>query len=504
MNFTSRTIRFTSLSAFLLGAFGCELRPVSAALDESPLPYVVSTTSNGHRLATRIPVPAGMLESGTSVYQGTQYTPSESPPGEATGNWVRQNTWYYPYGWSDRDEFWFGWMLLDLFSIDRAHHVSPLPLESQGVSVLFSTFQNDRFTAYYPPEVSNSLNNALNGTGADSVFGIFFRAWPRDTLVAAQIDPGSAAWNAGLRSDDRLLRFDGRWASQSLTYLRDTAGHRSVEIQFLHPATGATTSVSVLRSQHLMPSLFVDTLPGAVGYIAIGQFVSTDQIATDILFQTAATWLESNSKGAWILDLRGNGGGTINAAQNIVSALVGTGANLMHLRERTLVDATMEGMEIVDTLRANNVARRLAGRSIYLLQDRHSASASEIVISALRENLGSSVVTLGDTSYGKGIGQIYEQTPLGGYMAVTCLHIDPMNHPSYHQIGIAPDQRLVSNDSIIARSWDLARAKSSARTLGILPGMPDFSVLEWNRREFPKKIREPMFPATLRHPFEIR
>lgn len=499
-------LRVLFLGLVATGLVGCQFQPVSASLAESQIPYAVRAQGSGWRLDTRLPVAPFDLAPGVSYYTGPDYTPTENPPGEPQGNWVRQNTWFYPQQWGTHEEFWYAWLFLDLFSVDRANHGVPTGLESNGVQALFRVFQNDGYTAYYPPEIAGALGDALGGTAADSVFGIFFRAWPRDTLVAAQVEPGSAAWNAGIRSDVRLLRFDGRWASQALTYLRDTAGHRAVDIEYLDPSTNLPKAVRVQRTPIVMKSLFYDTLPGAVGYVAVGQFVSTDKVATDELFQAAALWLEQHSKGRWILDLRGNGGGTIETARRIASALLPRKTDLMRVHERSYDPRTLGGLDLVDTLRTDDsVPRRLANRPLYLLQDRKSASSSEILLSALRENLGSSMETFGDTSYGKGIGQIYVPTPLDGLVAVTCMHLDPVRASRYHGIGIPPDHLVVSADSTIDRVWRLARPSAAARTAALLaPTAPHSAALEWNRREMTRRTSDPLLPARPGRPFPVR
>lgn len=496
-----------SLAAVVLALGGCEFRPVSSSLEAHAAPYVVERSNAGWRLSIEVPVTPGSLGRGVFSHTGPEYSLSQPPPGESDGSWVRRNTWYYPQSWGAFEEYWFGWTLLDIYSIDRAHHVSPLALQGQGTGALFETFASDHFTAYYPPEYFEQLQDFLQGTASDSVFGLFFRPWPRDTLVASRVDPGSAAWHAGMRDADRLLRFDGRWAATSLGYLRDSTRGRIVEFEVYRPSSGLVSSYAIRRSSHNMPTLYSDTLPGGVGYVSISQFVSTDGIATDELFQDAAVWLEANSTGPWILDLRDNGGGAIRAAERLVGALVPAGSGLVRYRERFLDQATLGGYESVDTARAtDSVARRLTGRSILVLQDSNTASASEIVISALRENLGASVRSLGDTSYGKGIGQIYVSTPLDGFMAITCMHIDPLRAPAYHLAGIRPDDLLPYGDSTIAKAWEIALAAKGAgrKSSTSAASTPDFAAIGWNRAELRRGSVQPLLPATSRRPFEIR
>lgn len=495
-----------SLVAGSLALVGCEFRPVSSSLEAQPDPYVVERSNSGWRLVTELPVTPGTLRLGLYSHTGIEYALSEPPAGESVGSWVRRNTWYYPQYWGTFEEFWFGWMLLDIYSIDRAQHVSPLAIQTQGTEALFETFASDHFTAYYPPEYFELLQDFLQGTASDSVFGLFFRPWPRDTLVASRVDPGSAAWNAGVRDGDRLLRFDGRWAATSLGYLRDSTRGRTVEFEVYRPSTGPV-SYAIRRLPHSMPTLYSDTLPGGVGYVSISQFVSTDGIATDELFQQAAAWLEANSTGPWILDLRSNGGGAIRAAERLVSSLVPARSDLVSYRERDLDPATLGGYEFVDTARAtDSVEQRLTGRDILVLQDSNTASSSEIVISALRTNLGASVRALGDISYGKGIGQIYVSTPLNGFMAITCMHIDPLRGEPYHLVGIRPDDVLPYGDSTIAKAWEIAlAAKGAGRKMATVGAMrPDFEAIGWNRAELHRGSVQPLLPATPGRPFPVR
>ncbi len=488
-----------------LVASGCQFQPVSASLNESPAPYVVRSIGTSWRLDTQLPVSAGDLPEGISRFTGPEYLAAETPPGEVTGTWVRQNTWYYPARWTATEEFWYGWMLLDLFSVDRVHHINPLVLEEGGASELFSTFRSDRFTAYYSPEVAERIRNILGGTTVDSIPGFLFRVWPRDTLVVAYVQESSPAWKAGIRPDDRLLRFDGRWAATSLKYFEDTAKHRVVEIEFFRPGEGLPRTASVGRAPGVLPSVVVDTLPGGVGYMQIGQFVSTPGLATDSLFQEAAKWLESHSKGRWILDLRDNGGGTIETARRIISALLPRRTELLRIHERDFNSKTLAGFDRYDTMRtADSVPLRLTGRPLYILQDTNTASSSEILVSALRENLGSSLETFGLRTYGKGIGQIYVDTPLEGIMAVTCLYLDPMRNPRYHGIGIDPDHRLEGTDPVIDQAWKAARGGVALRSLGGAGTRSlDAQVLEWNRRQTTSRKMSPLYPRDAQRPFPV-
>jgi C-terminal processing protease CtpA/Prc len=488
-------MRLYGLPLLLLGFLaGCQFDPLSEDYAQSDnLPYRILQRPDGSRqLETRIPVP-----SGSSTYSDPLHQLDSAPSGQSPGTWWRQDNIHASDSWGPTEEFWFGWYLLDAYQIDRQNQTSPVPLVSQGVANLFYKFHADSlhgaiYTRYIPPVNAGTLNSELNGTIQDSVLGIFFSVWPRDTLVVAQAIQGTPAGKAGLQNGDRILTFDGRPAKSALSYLTDSVGSRKIRLVYLRPGTGLDT-ISIGRAGAIMPTVFRDSLPGGIGYIYIGQFAPSDPVSglasTDVQFQDAAAWVEANSKGGWILDLRDDGGGVIDVSRCIASALVPSPAKLIQITERSVdfnaANPMLDGQVSSSPMMDSSVTHRLQGRTIRILQNGYTASASELLISALRENLGSSVREYGTTTYGKGIGQLYFDTPLGGLMAVTCLHLNPVHQPSYHQIGIAADVQSTDPDSTVVFAWrDASSSSAAARNLAKTPGFqPDLSAIAWNRNE---------------------
>lgn len=482
----------------------CDYEPVCTTVTAERSSYFISNENGLWRLDTHLPVETGFMSNDNPV-SGSEYILNENPPGEPHGKWIRQNTWYVPENWGSNEEFWYGWLMLDLYSIDRNYHCSPLSLMACGTEKLFNAFANDRFTSYYSPEYYNSLLNLLNGTETDSLFGIFYRVWPKDTLIAGMVVAGSPAWNAGLRADDRLLEFDGRIAIKSFAYLNDTAAHRPVTFKYFRPVNGLTYTVTIIRGICEMPSVYADTLPGKTGYMLITQFVNNGNMSTDKLFDDAASWLSKNSTGAWILDLRNNTGGSVGVVHSIISSLLPDSSDIALIRERILDYSTLGGYEQIDTMRTiSDKTKYMSGREIYLLQNRSSASSSEIMISSLRENLKNSLHSIGDTSYGKGIGQYYISTPLNGFMAITCMHIDPIYNASYHGHGIAPDVYLTDNDSVVVYAWRNSRLNNALKKSNIKEVELNFNAINYNLLQTGNKNIPVLFPADSIRPYPVR
>jgi C-terminal processing protease CtpA/Prc len=498
----SRLLALPCLLLFTLLA-GCQFDSVGEDYAQSDnLAYrVLQRSDGGRQLETRIPIYPNFFQGFTSGSMSDTVHLDSTPSGQTKGTWWRQNNVYIAQPWGDLEEFWFGWWLLDVFQIDRQNQTIPTPFVSQGVAALYRAFEsdaykNDTFTRYWPPISSSYLDGLMNGSSQVLKFGIIPRPWTpsnpngQDTLIIAQAPAGTPAGNAGLRNGDRILTVNGHWAS--LDYLNDSVGNGNTIFVYLRPGVGLDT-VQMSRAAVAMPSVWADTLPGGIGYLTITGFDTGDSttvpivLPSDLQFQASATWLDSVTKPGrpWIFDLIGNGGGSIDVAQNIASSILPAGDSLVQMTKRDLPDSSdyLEGQVTSYPLTESSVPPHLHGRSILILQDGGTASASELVISALRENLGSQVREFGGTTFGKGIGQYYFPTPLGGYMAVTSLHINPIHgKPTYHHIGIPADVAAPTDSAAIVLAWqDAISGAASARSLAVAGLRPNSQALAWNR-----------------------
>jgi len=489
-----------------LAALGsCDVRTVPTGienLDETA--YSVETGPGGGTLRLRIPLPPP--EASESY---PEFASEETPPGFPAGNWKEQLELVSVPIWSASQEYWYGWFWLHLFAIDRAHLPDPRNWRDQGLESLYVAATRDangaydRFTRYFPPELGDRVSNVLSGTEDSYHFGFFVRMAPSDTVVIGSVVAGGPAAIAGLRRDDRLLDIDGLPLDSALARIDPSRPTRH-NLHVFRPREAKELSLAATTGQVTYPSVWVDTMPGGVGYIRIEQFVSESGNATDALFADAVRQMDSlrTWSGDWILDLRRNGGGTIASAQGVAGTLLGASMPLVRVRERDVDPATLRGFSAESILKspAGSHLARPAGRIVFL-QDSLTASASEILLSSLQETLPTGgMITYGTRSYGKGIGQIYVGTPLGGYYAVTAMHIDPLTRPSYHHLGIAPDV-AVPVDSILVRALaDILRPSVAAREFARLDtrglaGADRWNLAERRNRSAPPPLRTVDLPG---------
>lgn len=454
----------------LAGLGACDVRTVPTSIENiDETAYSVETVPGGGTLRLRIPLPPPDASESYPEFAG-----AETPPGYSAGNWKEQLNLVSVPVWSTSQEYWYGWFWLHLFAIDRGHLPDPRGWRDQGLESLYvaatrdAKGTHDKYTRYFPPELGDRLSHLLAGTEDSYQFGFFVRMAPSDTVVIGSVVAGGPAAIAGLRRDDRLLDIDGLPLHTAMARI-DRSRPTRHDLHVFRPSEAQELTLVATTGQVTFPSVWVDTMPGGVGYIHIEQFVSEPGNATDTLFARAVRQMDSlrTWAGDWILDLRQNGGGTIASAQGVAGTLLGASMPLVRLKERDLDPETLRGSSVENILKSPESANlaRPAGRIVFL-QDTLTASASEILLSSLKETLPADrMISYGTLSYGKGIGQIYVRTPLGGYFAVTTMHIDPLNHPSYHHVGIAPDV-LVPIDSILVRALtDILRPSVAAREL---------------------------------------
>lgn len=474
------------IAGVLLAA--CDVRTLASNqenLDESA--YRLETSNTGGDLFLRIPLPSDMASQ-------TQEMPSritpEAPPGYPEGIWREHLTLLTGVYWGASQEYWWGWYLLHLLAIERDRLPDPRPLRSAGIESLFvaatrdGSGGHDRFTRYYEPEIGQRVSQALSGASEDYRFGFFLRAGGSDTPTVGSVVSGSPADRAGLRRDDRILDVDGLPLEQALASLDQTRSTNHL-LTLFRPSDSRILEFTLQTAPVQYPSVWVDTLPGGIGYVSITQFLAEEDNSTDDEFAAALSEMEGlrRDRSAWILDLRGNGGGAIIASQGVAGSLLGPSVPLVRVQERRVDDRLMFGYTH-DTLLESPASARsaLPEGKLYFLHDDGTASASELVLSALREKLPAGrMVSYGIRTYGKGIGQLYLQSPLGGFYAITCMHIDPLLAPRYHGVGIAPDVTTSENTILERALADIAAGSAAGRKVSMPMGVGLAD--RWNLRE---------------------
>lgn len=232
----------------------------------------------------------------------------------------------------------------------------------------------------------------------------------RDGVYVQSVIAGTPAEKAGLRYGDRFLLVDGKdakdWSSAEVS--KNVRGEKGtpVKIKMERPGVKNPLDFEIVRGGVPLPSIrSYFMLPNGVGYVGLtGGFQETTAAELD----DALSELKSQGMKSLVLDLRGNPGGILEQAIEVVSRFVPSGQTVVSVKGRTNYATPRE-------LRA--VGGEKESLPLTVLINGASASASEIVAGAVQDYDRGLVV--GTESFGKGLVQRVYQMPYGTGLTLT-------------------------------------------------------------------------------------
>ena len=265
----------------------------------------------------------------------------------------------------------------------------------------------DPYTLYVPQEEQEDfqmmLTNTYGGIGA-----VIYKPDVNGNVLINEPYEGSPAAKAGIRCGDEVLAIDGvsthgLTSAESSDRMRGKPG--PTVVLTIKKLRGETVDVPVVRERISLPSVeYVGMLNEADGYVLLEKF--TDGVGQNI--RDAYHELKAQGMKRLVLDLRGNGGGLMNEAVNIVSLFMPRGSVVVTAKGRAA------GSEQVYKTTTDPVDTEIP---IVVLVDSGSASASEIVSGALQDYDRATIV--GTRTYGKGLVQSIRPLPYDGQLKVT-------------------------------------------------------------------------------------
>jgi C-terminal processing protease CtpA/Prc len=234
----------------------------------------------------------------------------------------------------------------------------------------------------------------------------------------------------------------------------------------------------MVRDTVSFPTVLADSLGGA-GYIAIFSFTQ-NTVEGGSTYEEFRRALDATRRfPSTVLDLRGNGGGSLPVVLRMCDEVL-SGGVIIRLIERGLQGGASVRTETA--YRANR-GEKHEGRAFVLLADDGSASASEIFIAALRENLQSPFV--GASTYGKGVGQASFDTPGGGVAVITYGTARTASGLDYNGTGLAPTHpSTLKPDAMLVQAAGVAVPGALARRVDeAVETSALATVIDWNRRQ---------------------
>ncbi len=265
----------------------------------------------------------------------------------------------------------------------------------------------DPYTEYYPVEEQDALQKMT--TGEYGGIGSYLMDRDSSTYISAPME-GSPAARAGIKAGDRILRVDSIDVSHKLsadvTKVLRGRPETPVTIQLLRPyAKDSIVTVTLQRELLRQPSVPYYTVFDNTGYILLTSFINKSPAEVKAALEEFKA--DPRVKNI-VLDLRGNGGGLVESAVDILSYFVPKGTEVVRTRGR---DEASE--RVYKTTRSP----LFPDIPLAILIDGATASASEILAGAVQDlDRG---VLVGSRSFGKGLVQSTRPLPFSGVLKVT-------------------------------------------------------------------------------------
>ena len=372
-------------------------------------------------------------------------------------------------------------------------YVDSLPIDRimrAGVDAMLEEL--DPYTIYIPEEENEDLQMMLSKTYGG--IGAIIHKKVGENVIINEPYAGSPAEKYGLQCGDEIIQINGvptkdLETKESSDRMKGKPG-TTVVFKVKKVRTGDTLDINIVRERIHFPDIeYAGMLDDPTGYIL--QTGLTDNVSGEI--RTKFQELKKQGMKRLVLDLRGNGGGLMSEAINIVSLFVPKGSLVVTSKGNTeeSVKEFRTTTEPIDTQ-----------IPIIVMIDSGSASSSEIVSGALQDMDRATI--MGKRSYGKGLVQSIKPLPYNGQMKITtakyytpsgrCVQaIDYSHRNEDGSVGHIPDSltrefrtaggRIVRDGGGITPDYDIDFPEYSRLVYAlVLGGVIDQYVIDYARR----------------------
>ena len=319
---------------------------------------------------------------------------------------------------------------IDFSNVEKTYQALTTNLEGEidnkkiidGASKGLVEAVGDKYTEYMTSKEAEEFNKSLSGDVGTGI-GVEL-AKDGDSVKVVRVLAKNPAESAGILAGDVISKINGEDVQKENTseIRKKIRGDAGTTVKIGVVRGNEKKEFSVTRAKIENPSVELTKKDG-VATLSIYRFDNE----TGALARKYAEEIKNEGISKVILDLRGNGGGYVQAAKTVAS---------LWLEKNALIVSERAGSKTVEEIRATGDSP-LKGVKTVILLDGSSASASEIVAGALKEHKAAQIV--GEKSYGKGSVQTTINMPNDALLKVTIAKWFTPSGKNISNNGISPD-----------------------------------------------------------------
>ena len=329
----------------------------------------------------------------------------------------------------------------------------------------------DRYTVFLSPKEYAALNEGLDGTSFGGVGISYDIDDATHTLHIENVILDGPSDKAGLQPDDMIAAIDGKPVPQLLApalsekddqkrltteqgiVTAQLRGNPGTRVQLTLVRAGKTLDpVTITRETIHQPSVTSKMLPNSIGYIDLAVFGQTTAQELNLALHR----LDAQGAKAYVVDLRNNGGGYLNAAVDVSSKFIANGP-IVSVQSRAGTDTEYD---------ADNSA--IAPRPLAVLVNQYTASASEITAGAIQDSGVGTIV--GTKTFGKGVVQTIFPMRDGSAVKITTARYFTPKGRDINAIGIEPEIKTDLPKNTKFRPGDPTQDPQLAAAVSFLDG----------------------------------
>jgi len=359
----------------------------------------------------------------------------------ALGAWIGVNKIAYckvQPGTIDFSLFW------DSYNKLQQKFIDPSKIDNQ--KIIYGAIEGmtkslgDPYTDFFNPQQAKRFEQDLSGSfgGIGAEIGI-----KKDLLTIIAPLPDTPGEKAGLKAGDIILKINGKDSAtitteEAVNLIRGPQG-TSVTLSIIREGWTSAKDIKIVRATIKVPSVKWSLKDNDIAYIQIFQF--DENLESD--FQTVALQVLQSSAKKIILDLRNNPGGYLEVANDVAGWFLRSG-------QTVTIEDYGKGKTNKTYLAEGN--SDLLNYPTVVLINQGSASASEILAGALRDNRG--IKLIGEKSFGKGSVQEVVDLKGGSFLKITIAKWLTPKGNSISEVGLDPDIKVDETDEDIEQKKD--------------------------------------------------